>query len=208
MLASARIAMAAKRPFDVIVAGILLLLSAPFWVIIASGIWLSSPGPVFYRGLRAGMGGRPFRILKFRTMVVDAEQKGGGTTALGDSRVFAFGRLLRHAKLDELPQLLNVLFGEMSLVGPRPELLFYTDRYTTEERAILSVRPGITDPSSVHFISLDEIVGARDADRVFEELVLPQKNRLRLEYVRNRSFWGDMRILGLTGWCVVRKIFR
>jgi lipopolysaccharide/colanic/teichoic acid biosynthesis glycosyltransferase len=139
-------------------------------------------------------------------MVVDAESQGGGTTALDDPRVFSLGRRLRRAKLDELPQLLNVILGEMSLVGPRPELPRYTDRYDAEQRAILSVRPGITDYSSIRFSSLDTIVGSKDADRSFEEFVLPEKNRLRLEYVRTRSFLGDLRILWLTAWCVARKM--
>lgn len=198
--------MIAKRIFDILIASLLLVLTAPFWLVIILGILFSSPGPVFYRGLRTGLGGRTFRIMKFRTMVVGAEHKGGGTTALHDSRIFPFGRLLRYSKLDELPQLLNVLCGEMSLVGPRPELATYTNRYTAEEKLILSVRPGITDYSSIRFSSLDEIVGARDADRVFEEQVLPEKNRLRLEYVRGRSFCGDLKILTLTAYCVVRKI--
>lgn len=198
--------MIAKRMFDFLVASLLLMLTAPLWLLIIIGILYSSPGPVLYRGLRTGLGGRAFRIRKFRTMVIDAERKGGGTTALNDSRIFPFGRLLRYTKLDELPQLLNVLYGEMSLVGPRPELAAYTDRYTAEEKLILSVRPGITDYSSIRFSSLDEIVGARDADRVFEEVVLPEKNRLRLEYVRDRSFCGDLKIMGLTVYCVFRKI--
>lgn len=199
--------MVAKRIFDLIVTFVLFWLVLPIGLIVAAGIAISSPGPIFYLGQRTGRNGFPFRIFKFRTMVVDAEQKGGGTTALGDSRIFPFGRFLRCYKLDELPQLLNVLRGEMSLVGPRPELPVYTDRYTEEERRILAVRPGITDPSSIRFSSLDEVVGSRDADRVFEERVLPEKNRLRLHYVENQSFAGDLKVLFMTGWCIVRKIF-
>jgi lipopolysaccharide/colanic/teichoic acid biosynthesis glycosyltransferase len=180
----------------------------PVALVVALGVLISSPGPVFYLGTRSGLNGRPFRIFKFRTMVVDAERKGGGTTALNDRRIFPFGRLLRRYKLDELPQLINVLRGEMSLVGPRPELPIYTDQYSDEEREILSVRPGITDLSSLRFSSLDEIVGSDDADRVFEQRVLPEKNRLRLQYVRTQSFTRDMWIIVMTGWCIVRKIFR
>ena len=163
---------------------------------------------MLYGGLRTGRDGRPFFILKFRTMVVNAERMGGGTTALNDPRIFPFGRVLRRSKLDELPQLYNVLRGEMSLVGPRPELPAYTDRYTPEEKMILSVPPGITDYSSIQFSALDEIVGERDADQAFEQLVLPEKNRLRLEYVRTRSFWVDITILVRTVWCVVRQSLR
>lgn len=200
--------MIAKRLFDLVLAAVLFLLTIPLWGVIAIGILASSPGPLLYRGWRTGREGRPFRILKFRTMVVGAESLGGGTTALNDPRIFPFGRLLRKTKLDELPQLLNVLRGEMSLVGPRPELPVYTDLYTPEERTILSVRPGITDPSSIRFSSLDEWVGAQNADRVFEETVLPEKNRMRLDYVRTRSFGGDLKVLGRTAWCVFRKLFR
>lgn len=200
--------MLAKRIFDVGVASVFLLLCIPLCIVIAAGIRLSSPGPVLYRGLRTGKDGHPFRILKFRTMVEHAENHGGGTTALNDPRILPLGRFLRYAKLDELPQLINVLRGEMSLVGPRPELAKYTDRYTVEERAILSVSPGITDYSSIKFSALDELVGAKDADRVFEEHVLAEKNRLRLKYVRTRSLSIDIKILALTGWCVLRKILR
>jgi lipopolysaccharide/colanic/teichoic acid biosynthesis glycosyltransferase len=198
--------MIAKRVFDVVVALVLLVITLPILVLISLGIALTAPGPVLYRGLRTGRDGRPFFILKFRTMVVDAEKTGGGTTALNDPRIFPFGRLLRHAKLDELPQLFNVLRGEMSLVGPRPELPVYTERYTRAERLILSVPPGITDNSSIRFSALDRIVGDRNADLVFEETVLPEKNRLRLEYVKTRSFWGDIAILVRTAEAVLRKI--
>jgi lipopolysaccharide/colanic/teichoic acid biosynthesis glycosyltransferase len=206
--AACMVAMLAKRIFDIVVALALLLVLSPFLLIISGGLLLTSPGSVFYRGLRTGRDGRPFFILKFRTMVVDAEHKGGGTTALNDPRIFPLGRVLRNTKLDELPQLFNVLRGEMSLVGPRPELPMYTDRYTPEEKMILSVPPGITDYSSIRFSALDEVVGERDADQAFEQLVLPEKNRLRLEYVRTRSFWVDITILVRTVWCVVRQSHR
>ena len=198
--------MIAKRLFDVVGASILVLLTLPLWLVIMAGILVSASRPIFFRGLRTGLRGRPFRILKFRTMVIDAERKGGGTTALNDPRVFPFGRLLRRWKLDELPQLLNVICGEMSLVGPRPELPMYTDRYSPTEMEILSVRPGITDPCSIRFSSLDEVVGTDAADQVFEQKVLPEKNRLRLDYVRTRTFLGDLKILTLTILCVGRKI--
>ena len=197
----------AKRAFDITVSLTLLLLTLPVGLVIAIGILVASPGPIFYLGVRTGLNNSSFRIKKFRTMIVDAERKGGGTTALGDKRVFPFGKLLRRYKLDELPQLLNVLSGEMSLVGPRPELPAYTKRYTTEELTILSVPPGITDLSSIRFSSLDETVGAHDADRVFEETVLPEKNRLRLHYALTHSFVGDLKILFMTVWCILRKFF-
>lgn len=200
--------MIAKRIFDITISLVLLTAFLPVMAAIVVGIMLSSPGPVFYRGIRTGWHGKTFRIFKFRTMVVDAEKCGGGTSGKNDPRVYAFGRVLRRLKLDEVPQLINILIGEMSLVGPRPELPVYTDRFTAEERAILSVRPGITDYSSIRFSSLDEVVGATDVDRIFEEQVLPEKNRLRLQYVRQRSFWVDLKILLSTVGCIVRKALR
>jgi lipopolysaccharide/colanic/teichoic acid biosynthesis glycosyltransferase len=184
-----------KRVFDVVVAALGLLVIWPLLVAIAIAIRLDGPGPVFFRGVRSGRGGVPFRIFKFRTMVPDAERIGGGSTAQDDPRVTALGQRLRRHKLDELPQLFNVLRGDMSLVGPRPELPQYTERYGDDERLILSVRPGITDPASLHFIDLAEVLGSEDADRVYEEKVLATKNRLRLAYVRERSFAGDLFIL-------------
>lgn len=200
--------MAGKRLFDIMVAALALLLTSPAWIIIAIGVKISSPGPILYKGVRTGKNGRPFRILKFRTMVINAEKKGGGTTALNDPRIFPLGRVLRKFKLDEVPQLVNVLRGEMSLVGPRPELTQYTDQYSEEERQILSVLPGITDFSSVRFSALDEIVGATNADQVFEQQVLPEKNRLRLEYVRTQSWSTDLKILVGTVHCIGRKLLR
>lgn len=187
---------------------VLLPVVFPLGLCIAFGIILNSYGPVFYLGRRSGLNGRSFRIFKFRTMVVNADQKGGSTTALNDPRIFPFGFFLRRYKLDELPQLINVILGDMSLVGPRPELSVYTDQYSDEEKMILSVRPGITDLSSIHFSSLDEVVGSIDADSVFEKIVLPEKNRLRLHYVRTQSFAGDIRIIMMTARCITRKFFQ
>jgi lipopolysaccharide/colanic/teichoic acid biosynthesis glycosyltransferase len=195
-----------KRLFDIFLAGLGVVLLAPLLGAIAILVALDSRGPMLYRGIRTGRYGRPFRILKFRTMVPDAEKVGGGTTALGDRRITRVGHVLRRYKLDELPQLFNVLKGDMSLVGPRPELPRYTDRYRGEERLILSVRPGITDFSSIRFASLDEMVGAQDADRVFETAVLPQKNQLRVRYVKEASFFVDVKILFLTAAKIIEKV--
>jgi len=198
----------AKRLLDVGVCLAALPLLLPVFALIALGIKWSSPGPVFYFGWRTGLGGKPFRIFKFRTMAIDAERTGGGTTALDDPRVYPFGRLLRKYKLDELPQIINVLRGEMSLVGPRPELARYTDRYRGEELLILTVRPGITDYSSIEFSSQEEIVGSGDAVRAFEEKVLARKNRLRVQYTRQRTFFRDVGLILQTLACIVRKPFR
>jgi lipopolysaccharide/colanic/teichoic acid biosynthesis glycosyltransferase len=199
---------ALKRAFDVAMAAAGLLLLAPLLAGIAVAVKLTSPGPALYRGLRTGRHGRPFHMLKFRTMVVDAERRGGTTTGARDPRVTRFGETLRNYKLDELPQLVNVLRGEMSLVGPRPEVAEYTDAYTPEERRILTVRPGITDLASLRFHDLQQAVGADDPDDVFRRDVLPEKIALRLKYVDERSLGGDAAILLRTAAVVAAKTFR
>lgn len=187
-----------KRVFDIVVSFCGLVLLAPLLIVIAFLIKLDSNGPVFYRGLRTGLHGKPFRIFKFRTMVRDAEQLGGGSTAKDDARVTRVGRVLRRHKLDELPQLLDVLRGEMSIVGPRPELPEYTRLYSGEEKLILTVRPGITDYASLEFIRLGEILGNEAPDRYYEEKVRPIKNALRVKYVKERSFFGDLKLIART----------
>ena len=194
-----------KRFFDLIACFFTLPFLLLFFAITALAIKLDSSGPVFYRGLRSGLNGRSFRIFKFRTMVVDAEQIGGGTTALKDSRITRIGNFLRKYKLDELPQVLNVIKGDMSIVGPRPELAQYTNLYKGEEVMILSVQPGITDYSSMKFRALDEIVGAGDADRVYEETVLAEKNKLRIKYMKERTFIGDIKLIFQTLCLIFRK---
>ena len=194
-----------KRIFDLTACLVSLPFLLPFFAITAIAIKLETPGQVFYRGWRTGLGGRPFRIFKFRTMVVDAEKIGGGTTALKDPRITSIGKFLRRYKLDELPQVLNVIKGDMSIVGPRPELAQYTGLYKGEELIILSVRPGITDYSSIKFSDLDEVVGAGDADRVFEEIVLARKNELRIRYVKERTFFGDLKLILQTLCLIFRK---
>lgn len=198
-------ALVCKRGLDLFFATLLLILVSPLLVSISLVIKWSCPGPILYRGLRCGLNGKTFRILKFRTMVVDAEVQGGPTTGTNDSRVTTVGALLRRTKLDELPQLLNVLSGDMSLVGPRPEVLQYTSQYVGEEQLILSMRPGITDYSSVKFANLDDIVGNIDPDEYFREHVLPIKNSLRVKYVKEWSLVSDAKILWLTCITVFKK---
>lgn len=190
--------LAAKRAFDVLASASALVVLSPLLLAVAAGVKLDSPGPVFYRGIRTGLHGRPFRILKFRTMVVDAAQIGGPSTGRDDPRVTRFGAFLRRYKLDELPNLACVLVGQMSIVGPRPEVPQYTSLYEGEEKLILSVRPGITDYSSVRFIDLASHIGSEDVDAAFESRVLPVKNRLRVQYVKDWSFWTDLKIIGST----------
>jgi lipopolysaccharide/colanic/teichoic acid biosynthesis glycosyltransferase len=194
-----------KRVFDVVVAVVGLALFAPVLAAVAMAIKIDSPGPALYRGVRTGRFGRPFRMYKFRTMVVDADKCGGTSTGKGDPRVTRVGAVLRRYKLDELPQLCNVLRGEMSIVGPRPEVEEYTRLYDARERVILSVRPGITDYASIRFRHLDEELGSFDVDRVYAETVRPVKNRLRIAYVERQSFLEDLKLIGLTVARIVRR---
>lgn len=186
----------AKRILDVLLSAIGLLLLWPLLVIVALGIKLDSPGPIFYRGLRAGRRGKPFRIFKFRTMMTGAEDIGGSSTAEGDSRVTRSGRFLRRYKIDELPQLLNVLNGTMSLVGPRPQVLWAVALYSKDEKRLLSLRPGITDYASLTFCNEDEILrDSADPDATYLDKIHPEKMRLSMEYLANRSLWTDCKIL-------------
>lgn len=179
----------------------------PIILIICIFIMLEDGFPVFYTPLRGGYHGKPFHIIKLRTMYRDAD-KYGGTTALNDPRITRIGRYLRKLKIDELPQIFNVLTGTMSFIGPRPELLQYTEAYQGEEKLILEVRPGITDFSSIEFIDLDEIVGAENADEMYEKYVLQKKNRLRIRYAKEVSFGTDIYLFGKTVWAVLRKAGR
>ena len=196
-----------KRILDFCISGIALLVLWPVYLLIAAAIAAESGFPVFYRAQRGGYLEKPFKICKFRSMVKNADQIGGGTTALHDSRITKVGNVLRKTKLDELPQLLQVFSGKMSLVGPRPELLRYVEQYSDEEKQILQVRPGITDYSSVEFINLDEIVGGENADEMYEKYVLKKKNALRVRYAQTVSFQTDVYILFKTLAEVFKKAF-
>ena len=185
-----------KRLFDIIVAAFALVLVLPLLVFVAVAIKVSSRGPVFYRGLRVGLGGQLFAMLKFRTMIANAESCGDSATAADDPRITTVGKFLRHYKLDELPQFINVLIGNMSLVGPRPEVQKYVNLFSLEERAILSVRPGITDWASIWNSNEAAVLeGSRDPEKTYEELIRPTKLALQLLYVRNHSFSVDLKIL-------------
>ena len=195
-----------KRALDIIVSLTGLLVLSP--LLLAAAIWIKwdSPGPVFYCGKRAGRGGRPFSMLKFRSMVTNADQIGGPSTADGDPRITRSGHFLRRYKLDELPQLVCVLLGDMSLVGPRPEVYEKTTHFTEEERRTLSVRPGATDWASIW--NSDEgavLAEAPDPDAAYERVIKPTKLELQLYYLRTRSFWGDVRIIMCTALRLVRK---
>lgn len=188
-----------------VLALILFLILWPFYLIIALAIVIESGYPVLYSPLRGGYRQKPFHIYKFRSMVKNADKIGGGTTALNDPRITKVGNFLRKTKLDEIPQLFNIIGGSMSFIGPRPELLRYTDQYEGEEKLIFEVRPGITDFSSIEFINLDEIVGQGDADEMYEKYVLKKKNALRIKYAKEVSLGTDIKLFSLTVWRVIKK---
>ncbi len=197
-----------KRVIDFTLAFVALLIVWPFMLIISVAVAVDSGFPVFYKPLRGGYKDKSFKIFKFRTMVKDADKIGSGTTALNDSRITKVGAILRKTKLDETAQLFNILNGSMSFIGPRPELLRYTDQYDKLEKDILNVRPGITDFSSMDFINLDEIVGTENTDEIYEKYVLKRKNQLRLKYVANVSFKTDITIFFKTVFKVLKKCLK
>ncbi len=186
----------AKRAVDVYFSALGLVLLAPVLLVIAAAIKLRDGGGVFYRGTRVGRGGRLFRIFKFRTMVPNADRIGGSSTPDNDPRITPIGKLLRSTKLDELPQLFNVLAGDMSLVGPRPQVPWAVALYSEEEREILSMRPGITDEASIRFRNEGEILrGSPDPDRAYLEKIAPEKTRLQLAYARSHSLRMDLGLI-------------
>jgi lipopolysaccharide/colanic/teichoic acid biosynthesis glycosyltransferase len=195
-----------KRIFDWLASGLGLLVLSPVLMVLALWIKLDSPGPVFFRQERVGQGGRVFRIHKFRTMVSDAERRGLQITVGADARVTRVGQWLRKYKLDELPQLMDVWMGHMSLVGPRPEVPRYVACYPADVRdVVLSVRPGITDRASIEFKDENEILGrAADAHLAYVNEVLPIKLRYYVAYVAQRSFWSDVGIILSTFRALVR----
>lgn len=197
-----------KRLLDVLLALFLLFWLWPLLLLIAILVVLDSGFPILYRAQRGGRHGKSFRICKFRSMVKNADQIGGGTTALHDARITRVGGFLRKTKLDEIPQLFNILGGSMSFIGPRPELTRYTDTYDELERHILDVRPGITDFSSLEFISLDEVVGATNADEYYEKHVYKRKNALRLKYVSELSLKTDVKLFLSTLGKVANKALK
>jgi lipopolysaccharide/colanic/teichoic acid biosynthesis glycosyltransferase len=196
-----------KRLFDIFFSFLGLILVLPLFLVIAFLIKRESPaGPVFYRGVRVGKDGKPFRMFKFRTMVPDAEKLGGPSTAGDDPRLLKIGHFLKKYQLDELPQLINVLKGEMSLVGPRPEVKMYVDMMTEEEKnIILSVKPGMTDLASLWNFHEGEILrGSPDPEKTYQEKIWPEKKRLQIKYIKERSFWLDLKIILKT----ILKIFQ
>lgn len=191
--------------FDILASSLGLVSLSPLLLVLAVWIKFDSRGPVFYRGVRVGRLGRPFRIYKFRSMVTNAEKIGGSSSGDDDPRITRSGRILRKYKLDELPQLINVFVGDMSLVGPRPEVKKFVDMYTEEEKVLLQLRPGITDWASLW--NSDEgaiLAGHPDPDQAYLELIRPNKLALQLKYARDHSLVVDIKIIILT----VGKIFQ
>lgn len=195
-----------KRLFDAAGALAGLLVTSPVLAVILFLIWLHDRHYPLYRPYRVGRGGRQFRMVKLRTMVVDADRTGVNSTSGDDRRITAIGHFVRRYKLDELTQLWNVLTGDMSLVGPRPNLKREMDRYTPEEKKLLTVRPGITDFSSIVFSDEGEILrGSADPDLAYDQLVRPWKSRLGLFYVERRSFLLDIKLIVLTAVAIVNR---
>jgi len=193
-----------KRLFDIVFSLLGLVILAPLFLIIAVIIKIEDGGPVFYRGVRVGKDGKLFRIFKFRTMIPDAEKAGIWATAEDDPRITKIGKILRKYKLDEFPQLINVLKGEMSFVGPRPEVPYYVGKFSEEEKAILSVRPGITDWASLWDIDEGSLLaGSADPNKTYEEYILPVKKQLQLKYVKENSFLMDIKIILLTVFALI-----
>jgi lipopolysaccharide/colanic/teichoic acid biosynthesis glycosyltransferase len=193
------------RFFDILFSLLGLLLLLPFFLIIAIVIVIGSRGGVFYLQERVGKNNREFRLVKFRTMKPGTDKQGGLTVGARDPRITATGFFLRKYKLDELPQLINVLKGEMSLVGPRPELRKYVDLYTEEQKKVLEVRPGITDIASLEYINENEILGrSADPGRTYIEQIMPAKLELNRKFLEDRRTGNYFRIILLT----IKRIFR
>ena len=193
-----------KRLFDICASLIGLIILIPLLVPIAISIKLDSHGPIFFLQERMGRGFKPFKLIKFRTMVRSAASEGPQVTTGGDARITPMGRLLRKTKIDELPQLINVLTGDMSLVGPRPEVRKYVDMFSDEYNEVLSIKPGITDYAAIEFRDEEAVLSRYDdTEKAYIEVVLPAKIKLYKKYIRQAGFFSDTKILILT----LRSIF-
>lgn len=184
-----------RRALDIAASLAGLAVLSPLFVCLAIWVRLDSPGPVFYRAQRVGKDGKLFRLYKFRSMVADADRRGPGITATGDARVTRAGHFLRRTKLDELPQLINVLKGDMSLVGPRPEDPRYVALYTPEQRRVLAVRPGITSAASLVYRHEEQLLAGEDWETVYRTKVLPDKLAIDLEYLEHRTLGSDLKLI-------------
>lgn len=195
-----------KRLFDIIVSLVGLIILSPVFIIMAAIIACTSPGGVFFRGVRVGQHGKPFRIFKFRSMVKDAEGKGKWNVGDNDDRITPIGHFLRNTKIDELPQLINVLIGDMSFVGPRPELQYYVDMYTEKEKKILDLKPGITDWASItNFDQFEVFTKAKDPDEAYLKYIRPLKLELQMYYRNNNSLLSDIKIIFWTIYKIISR---
>ena len=195
-----------KRLFDVIASGVGLIVLSPLFFILAIWIKLDSKGPVFYRQVRVGRNNKDFRIFKFRSMRVGADKGSLVTIGGHDPRVTRSGYFIRKFKFDELPQLINVFLGDMSLVGPRPEVRHYVNYWTPDQMHVLDVRPGITDPASIKFRNENELMEkAEDPEKYYIEVIMQEKIKLYLEYVEKHSFFYDLELIFKTFWVIVKE---
>ena len=195
-----------KRVFDVIASGLGLIVLSPLFLVLAIWIKLDSKGPVFYRQVRVGYKNKDFRIFKFRSMRVGADKGSLVTIGGHDPRVTRSGYFIRKFKFDELPQLINVFLGDMSLVGPRPEVRHYVDYWTPEQMHVLDVRPGITDPASIKFRNENELMEkAEEPEKDYIEVIMQEKIKLYLEYVEKHSFLYDIGLIFMTFWVIVKE---
>lgn len=195
-----------KRVFDIIASGIGLIVLSPLFLILAIWIKLDSKGPVFYRQVRVGKDNKDFRIFKFRSMRVGSDKGSLITIGGHDPRITRSGYFIRKFKLDEFPQLINVFIGDMSLVGPRPEVRRYVDYWTPKQMHVLDVRPGITDPASIRYRNENELLEqAEDPDKYYIEVIMQDKINLYLDYVQYHTLWGDIKLIFQTFWTIISK---
>ena len=195
-----------KRLFDILLSGLGLLIISPLFLIVAIWIKLDSPGPIFYRQVRVGRYNKDFRIFKFRSMRIGSDKGSLVTIGGRDPRITRSGYFIRKFKIDELPQLINVLVGDMSLVGPRPEVRHYINYWTEEQMHVLDVRPGITDPASIKFRNENELLAqAEDPEKYYIEVIMQEKIKLYLDYVKKNSLWYDIKLIFQTFWVIIKE---
>ena len=194
-----------KRLWDILLSGVGLIMLSPLLIVVAIWIKLDSAGPVFYRQVRVGRHNKDFRIYKFRSMYVDSDKRGLITIGGHDPRVTRAGYYIRKAKIDELPQLINVFLGDMSFVGPRPEVRKYVDMYTAEQRHVLDIRPGITDAASIKYRNENEILEKQaDPEQYYIDVIMQDKLRINLDYVAHHSLLGDLKLIFNTFVAIVK----
>jgi len=195
-----------KRIFDIVSSLVVLLVLSPFFILLAIAIVVDSRGGVFYRQIRVGRNGREFGLYKFRSMVSHADKKGELTVGKKDSRITRVGAFIRKYKLDEFPQLINIIKGDMSIVGPRPEVPRYVNLYSQEQKKVLSVRPGLTDFASLEYINENELLGkSADPERTYIDEIMPAKLELNLKYIREQGMLTDLKIIFRTLFKIFRK---